>query len=163
MYHAPIVPAAPVLPANVVPLSRAAIAGDEAIVIRLLRHWVAAQQSGTPALPAMIDLAAGIGTSGEVAIALDSLLALTQACLERPLRSECCCSTALSGDELAVLLLIGSARVTPGARTSRAIPHGLPGVLAWAAAMVRARLADDGRVLPARRAVAAATTCPFAR
>jgi hypothetical protein len=131
------------------------------IIVRLMRHWVAAREENTVVLPSLVELAASLGAEGHVAVALDSLLALTEACLERPLRTECCCSRNLTADEAAVLTLIETARIPAGAATSGTVPHGLPGVLAWAATMVRQRIAEDGHALP-RAERGADARCPFA-
>lgn len=120
------------------------------LVVRMLRRWAAVRSLGEKALPNLVRLAGELGEQPQVAISLHSLFQLTESCLRRPLEPECCCTKRVSRDEEALLVLIGC--------VPERIPHGLPGVLAWAAVTVRLML---GRTAGAPQA--APPTCPFDR
>jgi hypothetical protein len=133
-----------------------ALTWSEFVVVRLLRRWAAARANQDNSLPALVELAADLGEPTETAIALHSLFQLTEACLERPLEAECCCSRTLSRDERAVLTLLAKAPGRAPPLSSVDVPHGLPGALLWAAATVRTLLG------PARSTAAwRPTRCPF--
>lgn len=125
-------------------------------IIRLLRRWAAESVAGGARLPSLVRLGNRLGLSPEASVAIASMFQLTEACLGRPLQAECCCSSRLSDDERAVLLMLTCARLMPPHLADPSIPHGLPGALLWAIASVR-RL--TGEALPS---ITAPTTCPFA-
>jgi hypothetical protein len=134
------------------------LAWTDYIVLRLLRRWVASRAMAEKALPSLIELAAELGEAPEAAISLHSVFQLTEGCLGRPLRSECCCSPSLAPDECAILTLLATVP-PPGSGTgSTDIPHGLSGALGWA--VVSARIALG---IPPRPASAAFSRCPFER
>jgi hypothetical protein len=118
---------------------------SDMVAVRLLRRWVAIRETGRASLPNLVEFGNELGISPPVVIALASLFQLTEAALGRPLMAECCCRTTVGPDERAVLLLLVSmpAAAAPGA--SLAIPHGIPGALAWAVLSVRRLLAMDER------------------
>jgi hypothetical protein len=126
------------------------------LVVRLLRRWSAEGAAGGAQLPSLVGLAVELGERPETAIAVASLFQLTESCLGRPLRAECCCSAELSSDEQAVLLLLDAAPSLRPGEGRRFIPHGLSGALLWAVASVR-------RLLPAADCAspAAPSRCPF--
>jgi hypothetical protein len=130
----------------------------ELIIVRLIRRWVAAREQGLNASAGVVALAAELGVPAMAGIALDSLLQLTENCLKRPLRAECCCSPKLGPDERAVLLLIAAQPSQPPWAAS-GIPHGLPGALSWAAASLNRLLGEE---LPATFS-APTEVCPFER
>ncbi len=113
------------------------------VTVRLLRRWAAARDELANPLPTLVELARQIDCPPEAAIALGSLFQLTESCLGRPLKAECCCSRTLSEDERAVLLMIAAAAGPGEPFALPEIPHGLPGALAWAASSVR-RLLGSG-------------------
>jgi hypothetical protein len=82
-------------------------------------------------LPSLVRLGGELGVEPQVAIAIASLFELTEHCLGRALRAECCCSPCLGGDERAVLLMVEAAAERPP-RSPHAIAHGLPAALHWA-------------------------------
>jgi hypothetical protein len=125
------------------------------VIVRMLRRWAAVRSLGEKALPSLVALARELGEEPQVAISLHSLFQLTEACLCRALEPECCCSSVLSSDEQAVLALIAAAPAT--GLGSSALPHGLPGTLAWAAATARLML---GRLAVEP---ASLVKCPFDR
>jgi len=130
---------------------------SEAMIVRLFRRWVAARQEGVGTAASLVALAGELNVPPLAAVALDSLLALTESCLGRRLEAECCCSKVLAPDERAVLLLLGAAgQARHPVFASPAVPHGLPGAVAWAAASL-VRLLDH-EVPPAP----APSRCPFA-
>ncbi len=132
---------------------------EEAVVVRLLRRWIAAGECTEAPLRSLLELGESLGVSAEAAVALDSFFQLIEGTLERPLRTECCCSTELSSDERAILLALAAASSLDAPRTSVLIPHGLGGPLGWAASRVRRLLGNDCWTpdpFPARQ-------CPFAR
>ena len=108
------------------------------VVLRMLRRWVASRSAHLRPLPGLIDLCEELGQPLDLAIALDSLFQLTESSLNRELRAECCCCPDILPDEMAVLALVAAAPDPLSGPASAAIPHGLPGVLCWAAATVRA-------------------------
>lgn len=129
------------------------------VTVRLLRRWTAACEAEENPLPGLVELGSSMGVSPHVAVAMASLFQLTEDCLGRRLRTECCCNRSISGDEQAVLTIIVAAPTLKLPSASREIPHGLPGALAWAAFSVRRFLGDDfcGALLPAPE------RCPFER
>ena len=132
----------------------------QAVIVRLFRRWVAARDQGLPTAPLLVSLAEELGVNAVIAVALDSLLQLTESCLGRPLRAECCCSAEAGADEKAVLLLIATAwRYSDPVVAPTAIPHGLPGALAWAAVSLGQLVGEElspAPAMPLRR-------CPFVR
>ena len=131
------------------------LAWGEFLVVRMLRRWAACRIEGSDALPSLIDLGADLGAPPPLAMALQSLFHLTEACLGRDLNTACVCDTSLTRDELAVLQLVRVAN--PARLATRAVPHGLPGVLAWTAATTRLMLQIDS-VLSG----SGSSACPFA-
>lgn len=125
-------------------------------VVRLLRRWAATRASGERQLPSMINLGRGLGFEPQAAVAVASLFQLTEACLGRPLEPECCCSTNLSLDEQAVLLMLAAAPPAHPHHARATIPHGLPGALVWAIESVRKLIGTDVRTDPTM-----ANQCPF--
>lgn len=113
------------------------------IAVRLLRRWTAAREAEQSPLANLVELAAGMGLSPHVAVALASLFQLTESCLGRQLRTECCCNLSVRADERAVVTMIAAAPAPQLPSASREIPHGLPGALAWAAFSVRRALGQD--------------------
>jgi hypothetical protein len=130
-------------------------AWTEMVIVRLFRRWVAAREQGE-GLAGLIELAAELGFQAPAAIALDSLLQLTESCLGRRLRAECCCNQLRGPDEQAVLLLIAAAQEAWPGFAPAAMPHGLPSALVWAAVSLN-HLLDDPPPLPVR----APQRCPF--
>lgn len=129
------------------------------IIVRLLRRWVAAREVEQKPLPCMVGLAMEFGQSTQLAVALDSLLQLTENCLGRPLQVECCCSQHLGPDERAVLLMIAAAPAPGQPFASPGIPHGLPGALAWAATSLKRAMIDQ----LASATEQAPKQCPFGK
>ncbi len=130
----------------------------EALVVRMLRLWCASRSIGENPLPHMRAQVAPFVASPEFVPACDSLFGLTEAVIGRPLVTARCCSALPSGDEAAVLAVLRHASAAGSIHTSRAVPHGLPEVLRWAAFAVLRGLADrielgDAAAVPER--------CPF--
>lgn len=113
------------------------------VAVRLLRRWTAACEAEENPLPTLVELGSSMGLSPHVAVALASLFQLTESCLGRRLRTECCCNRSISADEQAVLTMIAAAPTLKLQSASRKIPHGLPSALAWAAFSVRRLLGHD--------------------
>ena len=135
--------------------------GDaERTLVGLMREWTVLRRRPEPALPAFVACADVCGLNGHAAVAIDSMLSLTEACLARPLRAEASHSQTLAADERAVLALLDQGRFIRGAYTPRTIPHGLPGVLAWATVAVRQAFTEAGYNLEALAQPTA--SCPFA-
>ena len=129
---------------------------SERIVIRALRRWCACQIAEEPALPSLVALCSELNVGASAALALGSLFELTEACLGRPLEGECCCSPMLTPDEQAVLLLLANAVRRRPTEAAAAVPHGLPGVLTWAALAAKREL---GGTISMPKPVP--TACPF--
>ncbi|MEM6585806.1 MAG: hypothetical protein AAF692_08635 [Pseudomonadota bacterium] len=108
----------------------------EAIFVRLFRLWAMGREEGRNPLPAMYAEAAKHRFSDQSAPACCSLFELTEGHLGRPLIRECCCSQSFSPDEKALLGVVRHAPALRPMRGSRAIPHGLPGAISWAASCV---------------------------
>ena len=130
----------------------------EAVIVRLFRRWVAARAQGQSMIVSLSALGTELNAPLMLPVALDSLFQLTEFCLGRPLRAECCCSTACSSDERAILLLIAHGPDADRVSPSAAVPHGLPGALVWAATSVRVIIADE---LGPTRASENCRICPF--
>lgn len=108
-------------------------------LVRLLRRWAAEREQGGAQLPSLVRLGRRLGLDAQASVAVSSMFQLTEHCLGRPLKAECCCSPRLSPDEHAVLLMLSTAAMrAPLAPAS--IPHGLPGALCWAVESVRRML-----------------------
>lgn len=107
------------------------------LLIVMLRIWRTARASGENPLPPMQAKATALAASPEFVIAADSLFALTEAVLGRALRTGRCCSARLTPDEAALCALVRHAPCAGAIRTSRTVPHGLPGALCWAVLAVR--------------------------
>lgn len=122
-------------------------------IVRLMRRWAAGDGGEGRQLPGFVAFAGTIGVEPVSAIAIASLFQLTEACLDRPLVAECCCSRRLSRDERAILLMLATARPHQGFPP---IPHGLPGALLWAIESVR-KLTDEVAAPMRQRP----TRCPF--
>ena len=132
------------------------LAWRDFVVLRLLRRWVASRTLAEKALPSLIELAGELGEPPEAAISLHSLFQLTEGCLGRPLRAECCCSRSLAPDESAILALLAAAPAAGTPVGSPGIPHGLTGALCWAVKSARVALG-----ISARPPQAALDRCPF--
>ena len=140
---------------------RGANLGDaERALVRLMRGWTMLRRCPEPVLPAFVACADLCGLNSHAAVAIDSMLALTEACLARPLRAEASHSQTLAADERAVLALLDQGRFIRGAYAPRTIPHGLPGVLIWATVAVRHAFTEAGYDLETPASPPAA--CPFA-
>lgn len=127
------------------------------LIVRLFRRWAAAQALDEDALGAIIRLADEAERPVVLAVALHSVLQVTQECLGRPLEPSCHGSAHLSRDEQALLALLAHAAKSAGVRSTAEVPHGLPGVLCWSVGSLR-RLLDEevtSAASPAR--------CPFRR
>ena len=127
------------------------------VTVRLLRRWAAARDAEQPPLPSMVRLAGDLGMGPQVAVALASMFQLTEACLGRPLVAECCCSTETGPDEQALLMMLAVAPEPGQPGATSAIPHGLPGALAWAIASVRRLVGDEAALAVAKHP----GRCPF--
>ena len=136
------------------------ISQGERLFVSLMREWTAFRLRPEPLLPAFVPYAELHGLNGHGAVAIDSMLYLTEACLGRSLRAETAVSRTLGFDERAVLALLDQGRFIRGAYAPRSIPHGLPGVLAWATVAVRKAFAEAGVSLEAAGPTTA--SCPFA-
>lgn len=137
---------------------------QDAIFIRLFRKWSMAREQGEPVMPRMHQEAKHHDYCDNTAAAAASLFQLVEAQIGRPLVRECCCSPSFSADERA---LIGILRHGPSLRPgigTKAIPHGLPGALCWAAAcLCEAMYIDVDAALTSFQASAANNQdCPFA-
>ena len=129
------------------------------VIVKLFRLWAAAREAGENPLPHMHDAIAPLVPAPELAVACASLFELVEGQLDRRLVPECCCSSALSRDEQA---LLGVMRQAPDAGqpfTSSAVPHGLPGAIRWAAFAVRRALGSSFGDAAENPAVPAG--CPF--
>ena len=127
------------------------------VLVRLLRRWVALREAGLPPLPPMVERAGEFGVPAPAAVALASVLELTEACLGRPLRALCCSSHEIGADERALLLMLAVAPEPGAPQASADIPHGLPSALGWAVASLRRLLGGTSF-----RLLAAPAGCPFA-
>lgn len=112
----------------------------EYALMRLARRYAASRSTGGPVLPPLVALAERLGATAEGAVAAASLFELTEAVLGRPLRTGRSCDPQPSADERALSLLLAHAPRAGPVHTTRAVPHGLPGVLVWAATCVRLAL-----------------------
>lgn len=129
------------------------------VFVRLFRVWSSAREAGDNPLPHMQQAAERFSPAAELAVACASLFELVEAHLNRSLVRECCCSQALSPDEQALLGLLRHAPSAGIPIAGRAIPHGLPGAIRWAAFAVRGALGlEDSPVAGDGPGPAA---CPF--
>ena len=106
---------------------------ENAVLIRLFRKWAMARESDQPVMPIMHAEAMRHHFQDYTAAAAASLFQIVEAQIGRPLVRECCCSPSYSADERALIGILRHAPVLrPGCGT-KAIPHGVPGALCWAA------------------------------
>lgn len=106
---------------------------QDAIFIRLFRKWSIAREMGEPAMPAMHQEAQTHGFDDPTAVIASSLFQLVEGTIGRPLSRECSCLQNYSCDERALIGILRQAPVLRPGCGSRAIPHGLPGAICWAA------------------------------
>lgn len=137
-------------------------AQGEVLVVRMLRLWCAARSIAENPLPHMQAQVAPLLPSPEFVPACDSLFALTEAVVGRPLAAARCGSASLSGDESAMLAMLRHAPASGSIHTSWAVPHGLPAALRWAAFAVL-RALDDRTCRRDATPAALPERCPFAR
>lgn len=104
---------------------------EDARVVAVLRSYVAVRGTAAPLLPTLIAFAAEQGLGETATVALASVFELTEACLGRTLVAGA--GDAMSADEEGVLMLLASVGDLEPHCGSRAVPHGMPGALAWAA------------------------------
>lgn len=140
-----------------------ASAGDGGMtIVHLLRRycWAASLDGERLPLQAFVALGRASGVSEVGSVALASLFDLAGEVLERPLEPERLCARHLSLDEQAILHLLGTvlSNAQPSIDVSNAIPHGLPGALAWAAVSVR-RLCPE--LVADLTSSPRPSTCPF--
>ncbi|MBW4329262.1 hypothetical protein KY084_00020 [Stakelama sp. CBK3Z-3] len=100
------------------------------IVVQALRCYCGNRNG--PMLPVMTAFADAHHVGAHAVIALTSVFELAEACLGRPLVAEPETAKWLSDDEEAMLLLLASVGDVGSHCGSAAVPHGLPGALAWA-------------------------------
>lgn len=138
----------------------APVTDGELAVVRLLRHYGGMRdQDGEGAgLSRLVALGQSLRLPPSGSVALASVFQLTEAVLGRRLVTECCCSRRLSGDERAIIHLLGSPIPTVPGTATPDIPHGLPGALTWAVLSVR-RLCGDLVPFRPHRSLGG---CPFA-
>ncbi len=111
-----------------------------ATVIRLFRIWAMAKEKESESLPPMFELASDLNLPDDTAAACDSLFALVENPLGRPLVRESCCARTFSADEKALIGLIEAAPSIEAGRGTQRLPHGLPGAILWAAMAARRAL-----------------------
>ncbi|WP_205480313.1 hypothetical protein [Sphingomonas arenae] len=128
----------------------------ELLIVRLVRRWAAARMLGEDALLGMTRLIAHAGEPPAVAVALHSVLQITEECLGRSLEASCPGTLQLSCDEQAILALISRAPELGAPHGTTDVPHGLPGVLCWAVASLRRMLGDRSP-----HEAAGSMGCPF--
>lgn len=106
---------------------------QDAIYIRLFRKWAIARENGEEAIPCLHEEAKKHNYCDNTAAAAASLFQLAEAQIGRPLVRECCCSPSFSPDERALIGILRHAPSLHPGKATKAIPHGLPGALSWAA------------------------------
>jgi len=119
-----------------------------------MRRWASIRATGKQTLPNVVGHANALGASAELAVSLTSVFELAEALLEHPLATERASGGRLTSDERAVLLLLAAAPAAGPIVTTRVVPHGLPGVLVWAARAARVALRRCGVDLPIESDVA---------
>ena len=98
-------------------------------------------------MPHLVELAAAMGTTSAVAVALGSVFQLTEACLGRPLNLERCCTPHPGRDARAVIHMLSGAQAEGVPLTLRNAPLGLFSTLASAVASARWFFAEQERQL----------------
>lgn len=106
---------------------------QDAIFVRLFRKWSIARENGEAAIPCLHEEAKQHNYRDNTAAAAASLFQLVEAQIGRPLVRECCCSPSFSPDERALIDILRHAPSLHPGKGTKAIPHGLPGALSWAA------------------------------
>lgn len=106
----------------------------ELLIVRLIRRFAAARMLDEDALVAMTRMVSEAGEPPVIAVALHSVLQITEECLERPLEASCRGGTELSRDERAILALLSHAPWPGAVQGTAEVPHALPDVLCWAVA-----------------------------
>ncbi|MEM8697369.1 MAG: hypothetical protein AAGE05_15210 [Pseudomonadota bacterium] len=130
------------------------------LLIKLFRTWSAAREIGNNPLPAMYAHAEPFAAAPELIPACESYFVLVESYVGRSLIPECCCSVAPSTDEVALITILRHAPTAGPVKTNRAVPHGMPGALVWAAFSVQRALEES---LPCSEIADAAETISLAR
>ncbi|GGO89703.1 hypothetical protein [Stakelama pacifica] len=107
-------------------------ADSDDVVVEALRCYCANRRAHLAILPSMLAFAERRQFGAHAMIALTSVFELAEACLGRPLEAETDQDAPLSSDEQAMLMLLASVGDVGAYCGSAALPHGLPGTLAWA-------------------------------
>lgn len=126
------------------------------IAVLALRRYGRARQCDEVMLHAMSGFASDHAISTHAIIALTSVFELTEACLGRLLNAQQREGGPQTSDEEAMLMLLSNGAGVGSHCGSDAIPHGLPGALAWA---VRSANKLCGRQWT--QAPASFSACPF--
>lgn len=134
---------------------------SELVVVRLLRRWTSVRGDAHAVLPSMVALAGEMGATPQAAVSLASVFQITEALLGRPLAAGRSCDARFRRDECATLLLLEEGEGAGPVNTSRAVPHGLPGVLVWAVRAARMALSDAELGLPGPLRRDDRSLCPF--
>ena len=136
---------------------------QDAIFIRLFRKWMMAREDGEPVMPPMHEEAKRHGFGDNTAAAAASLFQLVEGQVGRPLQRECCCSPSFSSDERALIGILRQAPALRPGRGTRAIPHGLPGAISWAAQCLcdAMHIEIDQQLNALRSSAANSQGCPF--
>lgn len=110
-----------------------ATGNGQKIVVRLFRLWSIVREVGLEADDRLLSEGEGFGLRPPDIAACVAFFAILEAELGRKLERDCLCSHRLSSDEAALLGVLHGARLAGPVRTTRAIPHGMPACLRWAA------------------------------
>ena len=113
------------------------------VLANLLQKWSAARASGTAPLPALVELAPDLGIPSGLAAAFGSVFELAEACLDRPLRVEQCCSAGLQDGERALIHMLQTASSEEGAAVFGEKSRGLADALLVAATSANRLLAPQ--------------------
>lgn len=115
------------------------------VTASLLRRWAALRGSGEGPLPGLVELAAELGTTSFLALALGSVFQLTEACLGRRLNLMRCCAPDLGDDARSVVHMLEGARGECVSLALAGAPRGLFNALASAVASARWILTENER------------------
>ena len=113
------------------------------ILSNLIQKWSAAREAGIAPLPALIEIAPGLGIPSGLAAAFGSVFELAEACLGRPLKVEQCCSASLQDGEQTLIRMLQTASSEGAAAVFGEKSRGLADALVVAATSANRLLAPQ--------------------
>lgn len=137
---------------------------QDASFVQLFRLWSAARANGRLVMPDIHTEAQAHGFADQTAAAAASLFCLLEGQVGRRLSPGKPGDREFTADERALIGLLRQAPMLQPGRGTRAIPHGLPGAISWAARCLcdAMGIEVDHGIYALQAAAANSQDCPFA-